>query len=101
MLKFEWDEEKAKANLAEHKISFDEARLVFLDPYRLTEPDNERFDYGEERFQTIGIAKNLILLVVIYTDRDKNGIEIIRIISARRAKPHERKIYGNRKLLGK
>jgi uncharacterized DUF497 family protein len=94
---FEWDDEKARANLAKHGISFKAAQLVFSDPYRQTEPDR-RFDYGEERLQTLGMAwGHCMLLFVVHTIRG-NGTEVIRIISARRADRDERRRYGNRKV---
>ena len=84
---FEWDEEKAAANVAKHGIRFDYAARVFLDPYRLEMPD-EREDYQEVRFKTIGMVENRAL-VVIYTMRHGN----IRLISARRAERYEQRQY--------
>jgi uncharacterized DUF497 family protein len=84
---FEWDEEKAAANVAKHGIRFDYAARVFLDPYRLEIPD-EREEYEEVRFKTIGIVDNRAL-VVIYTVRNGN----IRLISARRAERYEQRQY--------
>jgi len=99
MRKFEWDDKKAKTNLARHKISFEEALHVFSDPNRVTKAD-DRFDYGEERYQTIGaLEKRCIILFVVYTIRDGDA-EVVRIISARRAKLHERGLYAGRKFLG-
>jgi len=101
MRKFEWDEEKAKRNLAEHGVGFKEAQLVFEDRNHLTEMD-DRYDYGEERWQTTGLSRNLLLLVVAHTIWDEdNDNEVVRIISARIAQPHERRRYGNRKFLGR
>ena len=99
-LRFEWDEEKNRVNWDEHQITFSKAIEVFYDPNRISEPDN-RFDYGEERLRTIGMAENMLLLVVAWTDRGNDDFEIIRIISARRARPLERRKYGNRKLQGR
>jgi len=84
---FEWDEEKAAANVAKHGIRFDYAARVFLDPYRLEMPD-EREEYEGVRFKTIGIVDNRAL-VVIYTVRNGN----IRLISARRAERYEQRQY--------
>ena len=83
---FEWDEEKAAANVAKHGIRFDYAARVFLDPYRLEMPD-EREEYEEVRFKTIGMVDNRAL--VIYTVRNGN----IRLISARRAERYEQRQY--------
>ncbi len=41
-LNFEWDGEKAKKNLKKHKVSFDEATTVFIDPFSMTVPDPDR-----------------------------------------------------------
>jgi uncharacterized DUF497 family protein len=94
---FEWDDEKARENLAQHGISFNAARLAFSDPQR-TEDIDERFDYGEDRWRTIGMTEGrCMLLFVAYTVRE-DGTETIRIISARRADRDERRYYGNRKI---
>jgi len=97
MCLFEWDDEKAKANLAHHGISFKAAQKVFSDPYRLIDRD-DRYDYGEDRWQAIGmVEEGCPMLFVVFTNREDNT-EVIRIISARRAKPQERRRYGNRKI---
>jgi uncharacterized DUF497 family protein len=92
-IRFEWDSEKARANWHKHKVSFEQARDVFKDTMGLDETD-DREDYGEERFNRIGVVEDR-LLVVTYTERlDKgSGTEIIRIISARPAERRERKRY--------
>jgi len=100
MIRFEWDDKKAEDNWRDHKIRFEKAVEVFKDPHYFSEPD-DRFEYDEERWRTIGMAKDLLLLIVAHTFRDKDDTEVIRIISARRAEPHERKEYDYRKLLGK
>jgi len=87
-LDFEWNEEKAKVNLKNHKVSFDEAKTVFGDPFLQTFPDVEHSD-DEERFVNIGRSANDITLVVIHTERDGK----IRIISCRKATASERKFY--------
>ena len=84
---FEWDDAKAASNLADHKVSFEVARLAFNDPYpRAWEDISE--DYGEQRFVLIGMVDGR-LLTVAYTERD----ERIRIISARGAEPYEARLY--------
>lgn len=84
---FEWDEEKATANVAKHGIRFDYAARVFLDPYRIEMPD-DREEYGEVRYKTMGMVESRVL-VVIYTIRNGN----IRLISARRAERYEQRHY--------
>jgi uncharacterized DUF497 family protein len=91
MVWFEWDEAKAKANERKHGVRFDDAMLVFADPYALTEQD--RIEGGELRWQTIGAVGGFVLLMVAHTVRDEGEDEIIRIISARRAARKECKRY--------
>jgi uncharacterized protein len=85
---FEWDEEKAKANLWKHNIPFAEATTVFDDPNCLIMDDDER-SIGEARFIIIGRSIINRLLLVIHCDRNQN----IRIISARPATPAEKRFY--------
>ena len=85
---FDWDEEKAKSNLAKHKISFDEATSVFDDPLFLTFADPEH-SLQEQRFLIMGESARGRLLVISYTDRK----DITRLISARPATRKERKAY--------
>ncbi|PIR22552.1 MAG: hypothetical protein COV44_07355 [Deltaproteobacteria bacterium CG11_big_fil_rev_8_21_14_0_20_45_16] len=94
-MKFDWDPEKAKANLSKHKISFALATTVFDDPIHLSIPDPDW--KGEERWVSIGMASNTQTLVVVHTDRLRIAEEeVIRIISARKATRKERKEYEER-----
>jgi uncharacterized protein len=89
---FSWDELKNQGNLLKHGISFEAARLVFDDPLHLTRQD--RTENGEQRWQTIGMAGGVVLLLVAHTWHEADsGEEHIRIISARRTTKLERKIY--------
>lgn len=90
-MRFEWDEKKNLLNYTKHKVSFEIAIEVFSDPFCLTIPD--RIVQGEERFWTIGRLENLVVLVVVHLVRDQEGTEVIRIISARKATPRERRLY--------
>ena len=87
-LEFEWDPVKAKLNLKEHRVSFDEATTIFRDTLSITIADPDHSDY-EDRFIDIGMSHRRQLLVVAYTERKDK----IRIISARRATRAERKHY--------
>ena len=69
---------------------FQDAAFVFADPFRI-EREDTRQDYGETRYQTIGMV-NEILLFVVYTPRGEDE-EICHIISARKAESRERKEY--------
>jgi hypothetical protein len=84
---FEWDDGKAETNLRLHGISFEDALPVFLDPWRL-EVEDDREDYGEPRYYSIGMVDDVVL-AVIYTWRG----ECARIISARKATRAEQRKY--------
>jgi uncharacterized DUF497 family protein len=87
-LRFEWDDRKARANVAKHGVSFSEAGSVLADPLSVTIADplhSER----EDRLVTIGESLRGRLLVVVHTERGDR----IRIITARRATRRERKQY--------
>ncbi|WP_273721903.1 MULTISPECIES: BrnT family toxin [unclassified Bartonella] len=91
-IRFEWDETKARSNLRKHRVSFEIAARVFADPFAMVKQD--RIENGEYRWQTLGLVDGFLLLLVAHTVRDdKDGIEVIRIISARRANLKERKRY--------
>ena len=84
---YEWNAEKAKANIRNHGISFDEAATVFLDPLALTFPDPHHS--GEEREITIGYTAGHHAVFVSHCQRG----ERIRLISARDATRRERRDY--------
>ena len=84
---FEWDSAKAAKNLRKHKVSFEEASSVFYDALAVTGADPDHSD-AEDRLITFGLSARR-LLVVSHTERG----EAIRIISARPATAHERRIY--------
>lgn len=93
-MRYIWNEAKAAANLRKHGIRFEEAARVFADPLHLTE--QERIEGGEYRWQTIGQIFGIIVIVVAHTaEQIGEPDETIRIISARRATPRERKRYEN------
>jgi uncharacterized DUF497 family protein len=91
--RFEWDPVKAAGNLRKHGVSFDTAIRAFADPFALIEQD--RIEDSEHRWQTIGMVEGHQLLLVAHTIRDEDGqtVEVIRIISARRADRKERRRY--------
>ena len=90
-MRFEWDEDKSRRNLAKHKVSFKTAESVFDDPQALSIQD--RVVDGEERWQTVGMVSGTVLMVA-YTYRHEGGDEAVRLISARKAIPHERRSYA-------
>ncbi|MEI9429021.1 BrnT family toxin [Mesorhizobium sp. Cs1299R1N3] len=91
-LRFEWDFEKARSNLRKHGVSFETAIRVFTDPFALTEQD--RVEDGEYRWQTTGVVEGFLVLLVAHADREEDGIDVIRIISARRATTTEKRRYA-------
>lgn len=86
---FEWDAVKARENVRKHKVTFEEAVSVFIDPFLLTFPDEEHFTCFEERFISIGRSERGRVLLVVHTDRG----DAIRLISCRKATATERKTY--------
>ncbi len=90
-MKFEWDDDKNRANYTKHDVTFEIARKIFDDP--LVTYLFDRVVDGEERWHAVGTVSNLPVLVVVHTYRDANGEEVIRIISARQASSHERRYY--------
>lgn len=89
MLEFEWDEQKARANLAKHGVHFADASAVFRDPFAIDSEDRS-MSYDEIRRNVTGIAGGMVLTVV-YTERNAT----IRVISARKATRAERLAYEN------
>jgi uncharacterized protein len=85
---FEWDPKKAKLNFEKHGVRFEEALTVFEDEKAIT-----IFDYShsaeEDRFVSLGKAKNGTVLSVVFTDREDR----IRLIHARKANREERRFY--------
>jgi uncharacterized protein len=90
-VRYVWDPAKAASNIRDHGISFETAIRVFADPFHASELD--RIEGGEYRWQTLGVTDGVTLLLVAHTWTDSQGVETIRIISARRAEKHERKRY--------
>jgi uncharacterized protein len=84
---FEWDDAKAAINRRHHKITFEQAREALADPF-IVEWIDQGQDESEERFSALGMVENRLLFVA-YTMRGN----AIRIISARRAEPFERRRY--------
>ena len=90
---FEWDKNKAKSNLKNHKVSFEEGKTVFQDELLATFFDSVHSD-EEHRFISIGMSLSNRVLLVIHTENSiVNNEVIIRIISCRQAEASERKIY--------
>ena len=91
-MRFAWDAAKAEENLRKHGVSFEEGSTVFADENaRLKhDPDHSR---DEDRFILLGFSAKLRLLIVCHAYRENDNV--IRMISARKATPNERKQYGS------
>lgn len=86
-MRVEWNERKNLANRKKHGVSFELAQHVFDDPFHVSVQD--RHVEGEERWQTLGLVSEVLVLLVAHT----YGNEEIRIISARKATRKERDFY--------
>lgn len=87
-MEYDWDKDKAAANLVKHRVSFEEAKTVFHDPLYVDfyDPDHST---GEHRYIILGESEQRRLLFVSYIERHDG----IRLISAREATRTERKAY--------
>ncbi len=85
-MRFEWDEKKRLSNIKKHGIDFVDIPAMF-DGDIVTVID-DRFEYGETRYQTLGLLKSRVIMVV-HTESET----VIRIISARKANKDEEKVY--------
>jgi uncharacterized DUF497 family protein len=94
-MKFEWDPKKEVINIRKHGITFEQASYVFSDPYALNKYDEEHSEQ-EDRWLLLGKSMNEVILVVVHTFKDQDGIELVRIISARKASNNESKEYQRR-----
>lgn len=89
---FDWDDRKAAFNEIKHGVRFEEAQWVLDDKRAITRYDQDHSS-TEDRWITLGRSNQYNLLVVIHTDE----LDLIRIISARKATKHEAKQYSSRR----
>ena len=82
---FTWNENKRQRNLGKHGLDFAHAYKVF-EGATFTFEDT-RFNYTEQRFITVGLLDNVV--VIVHTETE----EEIRIISMRKANKHEQQLY--------
>ena len=87
-MEFQWDEEKARANLAKHGVSFEEAETVFDDRLYVDFYD-PKHSLNEHRYIIIGQSNERRVLIVSYTERN----DAIRLINARELTRSERRDY--------
>ena len=91
-MRWTWDDNKNRANERKHGLGFETAKLVFSDPLMAHRPDPNP---DEERWHTIGMIGDVVVIVA-HTwpePEDGAGVEMGRIISARKATAHERAAY--------
>lgn len=88
---FEWDDDKAAANLRKHHVAFELAEMVWDDPAHIIVFD--RYENDEERWHAIGLVRGILILTVVHTLPTGDDENSIRIISARKATADERKRY--------
>ena len=89
-MQWAWTQEKDRVNKRKHGLSFSTAQFVFDDPLALSRPDVHP---DEERWQTVGRIGSVVVLLVHTWPEHGDGEETGRIISARKATPHERREY--------
>lgn len=94
-MKFEWDTNKEKINIKKHSVSFERASYVFADQFALSKFDDEHSS-DEDRWIILGKSLDETLLLVVHTFRDIDGLEFVRIISARKATKKEKQVYQKR-----
>ena len=90
-LRYEWDESKNRSNQRKHGVAFEEARSSFLDENARLVVDPDHSD-DEDRFLLVGLSIRLRLLVVSHFYRESE--RVVRILSARKADPSERRDYA-------
>jgi len=89
MSRFDWDPAKDRENLRKHGVGFQTASLVFEDPWILSRKDLSHED-AEDRYNALGEIGAGAVLFVVYTWRERDGEETIRLISARGAEAGDR-----------
>ncbi|NJO16816.1 MAG: BrnT family toxin [Thioploca sp.] len=94
-MKFEWDTKKEQTNINKQGVSFEQGSYVFADPYALNQYDDDH-SIKADRWLILGKSINEVIPVVVHTFKDQEGMEMVRIISARKATKHERNTYQSR-----
>jgi hypothetical protein len=92
MSRFDWDPAKNRENLRKHGVGFETASLIFEDQWILSRKDLSHDD-AEERYNALGEIAVGVVLFVVYTWREQDGEETIRLISARAASAQEKRSY--------
>ncbi len=90
MMEFDWDPAKAKRNLKNHGVSFNEAKTVFYDDFARQFYD-EGHSEEEGRFLLLGVSNTSRILLICHCELESK--DVIRITSARKATAKERQLY--------
>ena len=94
MMRFDWNPDKAKENEKKHEgITFESAALFFFVKWSIEEFDDEHSDFEEQRLTVIGLSGSQLLRVTFTVLTAEDGEEMIRIITARKAKGKEKEDY--------
>jgi uncharacterized protein len=91
-----WNLAKAASNKLKHGVSFETASKAMSDPFRLDELDDDVHD--EKRWRSLALADGVLILMIVHTNWDEDGLEVIRIISARSATRTERLRYEQNRI---
>lgn len=89
-MRWVWDPRKGRTNERKHGLNFEAAEYVFDDPLSVSRRDPYPH---EERWQTIGLVRRVVLVVIHTWPDEADRYQVGRIISARRATPRERRAY--------
>ena len=90
-MRFEWDAAKDSINIKKHGLSFSNVISVFMDPNVLTIYDEDHSELEEDRWVSIGRTEIGLVCMVCHTYRSTDGVQSVRIISARKADRDEEK----------
>ena len=93
--RFTWNPAKARRNRRLHGITFATAAEVFEDPNHVVGDNYFIEGDREQRYQVIGMTRRLVLLVVVFVDRSQPNVDVIHLISARKAVDYEKSIYND------
>ncbi|TGU74145.1 BrnT family toxin [Geomonas terrae] len=92
-MNLEWDDAKNESNIRKHGFDFADARSVIFGSLPFYARLDIRVDYGEDRWQGIGMLDGTVVVVIIFTEPRTN---VVRIISMRKGTKEERKLYEKR-----
>jgi uncharacterized DUF497 family protein len=89
--RFQWDERKDRRNAVKHGFPIEVAVEVFQDPLFISIEDFSQSD--ETKYRAFGRIRNWNILLLVYSVAEQGDVEVIRIISARKATTSERRLY--------